>query len=102
LKAAAKEVLYGKALDGGETWKNLMDHKGLPKKETIGIIGVTVSAINPDRVFAIIEASSGGLFRSDDGGETWTKTSEDANIRQRAWYFSKIFADAKSENTVMP
>ena len=89
-----------KSIDGGETWKNLMDKKGLPKKEAIGIIGVTVSAINPDRIFAIIEAKNGGLFRSDDGGETWTKMSEDANIRQRAWYFSKIFADPKNENTV--
>jgi photosystem II stability/assembly factor-like uncharacterized protein len=100
LESGGEGSALWKSIDGGETWKNLMDKKGLPKKEPIGIIGVTVSSINPDRVFAIIEASGGGLFRSDDGGETWTKTSEDANIRQRAWYFSKIFADPKNENTV--
>ncbi len=100
LESGGEGSALWKSIDGGETWKNLMDKKGLPKKEPIGIIGVTVSAINPDRVFAIIEAKNGGLFRSDDGGETWTKMSEDANIRQRAWYFSKIFADPKNENTV--
>ena len=51
-------------------------------------------------MWAIIEAKSGGLYRSDDGGESWNKQSEDANIRQRAWYFSKIFADPKNENTI--
>lgn len=100
LESGGEGSALWKSIDGGETWKNLMDKKGLPKKEPIGIIGVTVSAINPDRVVAIIEAKNGGLFRSDDGGETWTKMSEDANIRQRAWYFSKIFADPKNENTV--
>lgn len=100
LESGGEGSALWKSIDGGETWKNLMDKKGLPKKEPIGIIGVTVSAINPDRVFAIMEAKNGGLFRSDDGAETWTKMSEDANIRQRAWYFSKIFADPKNENTV--
>ncbi|MES2764271.1 MAG: glycosyl hydrolase [Bacteroidota bacterium] len=100
LESGGEGSALWKSIDGGETWKNLMDKKGLPKNETIGIIGVTVSAVSPDRVFAIIEAKNGGLFRSDDGGETWTKTSEDANIRQRAWYFSRIFADPKKENTV--
>jgi photosystem II stability/assembly factor-like uncharacterized protein len=100
LESGGEGSALWKSTDGGETWKNIMDKKGLPKNETIGIIGVTVSAINPDRVFAIIEARNGGLFRSDDAGETWTKVSEDANIRQRAWYFSKIFADPKNENTI--
>jgi photosystem II stability/assembly factor-like uncharacterized protein/type 1 fimbria pilin len=100
LESGGEGSALWKSTDGGETWKNIMDKKGLPKNETIGIIGVTVSAVNPDRVFAIIEAKNGGLFRSDDAGETWTKVSEDANIRQRAWYFSKIFADPKNENTI--
>jgi photosystem II stability/assembly factor-like uncharacterized protein len=100
LESGGEGSALWKSIDGGETWMNLMDKKGLPKKETIGIIGVSVSASNPDRVWAIIEAKSGGLYRSDDGGETWSKQSEDANIRQRAWYFSKIFADPKNENTI--
>ncbi len=89
-----------KSTDGGETWINLMDKKGMPKKETIGNIGIAVSATNPDRVFALIECKSRGLYRSDDGGNTWEKQSDDANILQRAWYYSKVFTDPKNENIV--
>jgi photosystem II stability/assembly factor-like uncharacterized protein len=89
-----------KSTDGGETWTNLMDKKGLPKKEIIGNIGIAVSAVNPERVYALIECKSRGLYRSDDGGNTWEKQTDDANICQRAWYFSKIFADTKNENIV--
>ena len=89
-----------KSTDGGETWASLMDKKGMPKKEVIGNIGIAVSAVNPDRIFAIIECKSRGLYRSDDGGNTWEKQSDDANILQRAWYYSKVFADPKNENIV--
>jgi photosystem II stability/assembly factor-like uncharacterized protein len=100
LESGGEGSALWKSTDGGETWTNLSDKKGLPKNETIGIIGVSVSASNPERVYAIIEAKSGGLYRSDNGGESWTKQSEDANIRQRAWYFNKIFVDPKNENTI--
>lgn len=89
-----------KSTDAGETWTNLMQKKGLPKNEIIGNIGITVSAVNPERVYAMIECKSRGLYRSDDGGETWEKQSNDANITQRAWYFSGIYADTKNENIV--
>ncbi len=89
-----------KSTDGGETWIMLNNKKGFPANETIGIIGVSVSATNPDKVYAIIEAKSGGLYRSDDAGETWTKQTDDSNIRQRAWYYHKIFVDPKNENTI--
>ncbi len=89
-----------KSTDAGETWVNLMDKKGMPKKEVIGNIGIAVSAINPERIYALIECKSRGLYRSDDGGNTWEKQTDDANICQRAWYFSKIFADTKNENIV--
>ena len=51
-----------KSVDAGETWVNLMDKKGMPKKEIIGNIGITVSPINPERVYAIIECKSRGLY----------------------------------------
>ena len=48
----------------------------------------------------MIEAADGGLYRSDDAGQTWSKVSDDGRIRQRAWYFSKTYADPKAKDTV--
>ena len=100
LESGGEGSALWKSTDGGETWMKLNDKKGFPKNETIGIIGIAVSATNPDKVYAIIEAKSGGLYRSDDAGETWNKQTDDSNIRQRAWYYNKIFVDPKNENTV--
>ena len=69
-------------------------------KGTLGIIGVSVSASDPQNVYAIVEANDGGVFRSRDGGETWTKTSDSRDLRQRAWYYSRIYADPKDEDSV--
>jgi photosystem II stability/assembly factor-like uncharacterized protein len=87
-----------KSIDGGTTWKQLTGH-GLPEG-TIGRIGVTVSGANPNRVWAVVEAEKGGIFRSDDGGQTWRLMTDDHNYRQRAWYYSHIFADPKAADTV--
>jgi photosystem II stability/assembly factor-like uncharacterized protein len=89
-----------KSIDGGDTWTKLNDKKGFPGKTTIGIIGVAVAASNPERIYAIVESEKGGLLRSDDAGETWTLVSTDQNIRQRAWYYSKIFVDPKNADIV--
>jgi photosystem II stability/assembly factor-like uncharacterized protein len=88
-----------KSTDGGDTWSEITRNAGLPKG-TIGIVGITASAANPDRLWAIIEAEDGGVFRSDNGGKTWTKTNEQRNLRQRAWYYSRIYADPKNADTV--
>ncbi|MEO1258206.1 MAG: glycosyl hydrolase [Bacteroidota bacterium] len=88
-----------KSTDGGDTWEKLTNRPGLPTS-TIGIIGVTVSPLNSDRVWAIIEAEEGGVFRSDDAGETWKRTSANRSLRQRAWYYSRIYADTKNEDRV--
>jgi photosystem II stability/assembly factor-like uncharacterized protein len=87
-----------KSTDGGESWKELSSNKGMPKG-TLGIIGVAVSPSNPQNVYAIVEAKEGGVFRSRDGGDTWEKTSSSADLRQRAWYYSRIYADPTDEDT---
>lgn len=88
-----------KSTDGGEHWTNISRKPGLPTG-TLGKIGVTVSAANPKRLWALIEADSGGVFRSDNAGETWTRTNSERNLRQRAWYYTRIYADTKDTNTV--
>jgi photosystem II stability/assembly factor-like uncharacterized protein len=84
--------------DGGMTWK-LLEGKGLPSG-ILGRIGVSVSGADSNRVYALIEAKEGGLFRSDDGGDSWTKVNDDQRMTQRAWYFTHIFADPKSVDTL--
>ncbi len=88
-----------KSTDGGDTWTELSRNPGMPKG-VLGRIGVTVSPQNSDRVWAIVEAEDGGVFRSDNGGRTWTKVNDERKLRQRAWYYSRIFADPLKEDTV--
>ncbi len=87
-----------KSIDGGTTWKELKGH-GLPEG-ILGRIGVTVSGADPNRVWAVIEAEKGGIYRSDDAGDSWRILTDDHRFRQRAWYYSHIFADPKSVDTV--
>jgi photosystem II stability/assembly factor-like uncharacterized protein len=84
--------------DGGATWKRL-EGNGLPEG-ILGRIGVSVSGADSNRIYAMIEAKEGGLFRSEDGGTKWARVNEDGRFRQRAWYFSKIYADPKAPDTV--
>ena len=88
-----------KSTDGGDTWKNITRKPGLPKG-TVGIIGVAVSPVNSERVWAIIEAEDGGVFRSENAGETWVKVNDERSLRQRAWYYTRIFAGPKSVDEV--
>ena len=89
-----------KSTDGGDTWEEITGKdNGLPQG-TLGISGVTISPVNPNRIWAIIEAAEGGVFRSDDGGASWTRINQDRNLRQRAWYYTRIYADVANEDQV--
>jgi photosystem II stability/assembly factor-like uncharacterized protein len=88
-----------KSKDGGDTWTELSKNQGFPEG-TLGIIGVAVSPLNNQRVWAQVEANEGGLFRSDDGGKNWKQVNSDRSLRQRAWYYTRVYADTKDENTV--
>ena len=88
-----------KSTDAGETWTDLTRAPGMPKG-MIGRIGMAVSPVNPDRVWALVEAEEGGVFRSENAGKTWTKINDQRILRQRAWYYSRIFADPLKPDTV--
>ncbi|MBV6522610.1 MAG: hypothetical protein MNPFHGCM_02758 [Gemmatimonadaceae bacterium] len=90
-----------KTIDGGDTWKELSFNPGMPKLP-LGKIGVDVSPANPRRIYASIEApdSSGGIFRSDDAGDTWQRVNSDQTFHVRLWYYSTVTADPTDENTV--
>ncbi|GLU43088.1 VPS10 domain-containing protein [Allomuricauda sp. NBRC 101325] len=89
-----------KSTDSGETWTEISTNKGFAT-DTLGIIGVAVSPVNSNRVWALVEnKDKGGLYRSEDGGNTWSLINGDRNLRQRAWYYTRIYADTNDENTV--
>ncbi len=87
-----------KSVDGGLTWKQLQGN-GLPEG-ILGRIGIAVSGADSNRVYALIEAKEGGLFRSNDAGNSWMRVNDDERYRQRAWYFTHVFADPKQVDTV--
>jgi photosystem II stability/assembly factor-like uncharacterized protein len=99
LESGGEGSAMWKSTDGGDTWKQISKNKGLPKG-MLGISGITVSPVNSKRVWAIIEAEDGGVFRSNDGGVTWEKVNTDRKLRQRAWYYSRIYADTKDIDKV--
>ncbi len=88
-----------KSRDGGDTWEEITRNDGLPTG-TLGISGIAVSPLNPDRVWAIIEAEDGGIFRSENGGKTWKRINSERKLRQRAWYYTRIYADTGDEDKV--
>ncbi|MDX8341126.1 glycosyl hydrolase [Draconibacterium sp. IB214405] len=99
LESGGEGSALWKSTDGGDTWTNISENKGLPKG-TLGIIGITASPVKRNRLWAIVENNDGGVFRSDDAGLTWQKTNTDRNLRQRAWYYSRIYADAENAEKV--
>ena len=88
-----------RSTDRGATWTEITRNAGLPAG-TLGKIGVTVSGADPNRVWAIVEAAEGGVFRSGDGGATWARVNDERKLRQRAFYYSRIYADPRDTATV--
>jgi len=91
---------FYKSVDSGMTWKKI--HEGLPEEK--GKMAIAVSRANSDKVYAVIESDSnkdlGGLFVSDNGGDSWTLVSDDNRLTQRAWYYIEVFPDPNNENVV--
>lgn len=89
-----------KSVDGGKNWFQI--HNGLPKEK--GKMAIAVSAANSDKVFALIESDTnkdqGGLFVSNNGGDSWEMVSGDNRLVQRAWYYIEVFLDPNNENVV--
>jgi photosystem II stability/assembly factor-like uncharacterized protein len=88
-----------KSTDGGGTWTELTGRPGLPKKPW-GKVGISVSGADSNRLYANIEAVDGGVFASDDAGATWRLASADRNLRSRAFYYTRLFADPRDRDVV--
>ena len=88
-----------KSVDGGDTWIDLTTNPGMPAAP-LGKIGVAVSPVDPNRVWAMVEADSGGVFRSDDGGWSWKRTNSERKLRQRNFYYTRIYADPWDKDVV--
>lgn len=98
-KSGGKGSGLYRSTDGGETWQNITNSKGLPTGEW-GIVSVSISYQNPNKVYALIENKNGGLYLSNDGGKSWALQCNSRDITDRAWYFSKIFVNPKNDQTI--
>ena len=88
-----------KSTDGGDTWTEITRNPGMPSG-VVGRIGVAVSGADPNRVYALVENENGGLFSSDDAGASWKLINPNRSIRQRAFYYTHVFADPKNKDVV--
>ncbi len=92
-----------KTTDGGATWTNITHRPGLPTG-IFGKVGLAVAPSNPNVVYALIQADykgqAGGLFRSDNAGQTWRLINNSMNITQRAFYYGYVYVDPKDANTI--
>ncbi len=87
-------------MDGGTTWKELTGNPGLPKSNVLGKITIAVGGGDSNRLYAMVEAKDGGLFRSDDGGATWAAVNGERRLWQRAFYFIRMSADPVDRDTM--
>lgn len=91
-------ALY-RSTDGGAHWENISARPGLPDG-VWGRVGLSTTPARPGRLWAAVEARSGGIFLSDDHGDHWTRTNGDPTLRRRPWYYNHIVADPVAADTV--
>lgn len=104
LISGGEECGLWKSTDGGDTWTDITRSTGLPK----GLLGKVGVAVSPEpvggcgygRVYALVEAEDGAMFRSDDGGRTWERASEFSGLRTRPWYYMHVTPDPVDPDTV--
>jgi photosystem II stability/assembly factor-like uncharacterized protein len=85
-------------LDGGKNWKKLGKEEGLPEGN-YGRIGIAIARSEPNRIYAMLEATKNGLYRTDDGGFKWELVNSDPQwVTNRPFYFQDIAVDSKNEN----
>ncbi|MFL5580595.1 MAG: glycoside hydrolase, partial [Gemmatimonadaceae bacterium] len=90
-----------KSTDGGASWRRLTS--GLPTFEADGLgrIGVTVAPSEPRRLYATVDATrNGGLYRSDDAGETWRRATDDPRFTSRGSDFAEVKVDPRNPDVV--
>jgi photosystem II stability/assembly factor-like uncharacterized protein len=92
-----------KTTDGGTTWTNISHRPGLPSG-IFGKVGLAVAPSQPNVVYALVQANykdqAGGLFRSDNAGQSWTLINNSMDITQRAFYYMYVYVDPKDANTI--
>ncbi len=89
-----------KSIDNGETWREISKNEGFPEG-ILGNMGVTVSPVDNEIVWAIVEhKEKGGVYKSTDGGENWKQINSERKLRQRAWYYSRIYADPQDVDVI--
>jgi photosystem II stability/assembly factor-like uncharacterized protein len=92
-----------KTIDGGANWTNISHHAGLPTG-IFGRIGIAAAPSAPNTVYALIQSDykgqAGGLFRSNDAGQSWMLVNNSMDITQRAFYYDNVYVDPKDANTI--
>lgn len=89
-----------KSTDGGDTWTEMTRNPGMPEDGLVGKIGIAVSSADSERVYALFEHDEGGLFVSDNGGDSWERINDERRIRQRAFYYTHVYADHHDRDVV--
>lgn len=92
LKSGGPGSAIYKTTDAGKTWKKISTNPGFAKG-LLGKMGVAVAPNNSNVVYAIVQAQDGGVFRSDNGGATWSRVNDEWKLRQRAFYYMAIYVD---------